>query len=152
VLSATSLGVILRASWQLFAIVKWLGAGYLIWLGLRMILTRSGTTDDAASFESQPPPAARAFWLGFLTQMANPKAVVFFTAILPQFVDPHGPVAFQVLVLGVSSVLIELAVLAGYVAASRTARAWARHAVPLRRAGGMLLVGAGGQLAAIRRG
>lgn len=150
-LSATSLGMVLRASWQLFAIIKWLGAAYLVWLGIRMVVRPA---EDGAR-GSDPPPAARSFWVGFLTQTANPKALVFFTAILPQFIDPHGSVALQVVVLGVSSVLIELAVLAMYVAASRTARAWTREAgvaVPLRRAGGLLLVGVGVQLAASRRG
>jgi threonine/homoserine/homoserine lactone efflux protein len=151
-LSGTSLGVILRASWRLFTVVKWAGAAYLVWLGLRMILAPREECDDPGARRA---PTARSFRDGFLTQAANPKALVFFTAILPQFIDPRGAVGLQILVLGVSSVVIELVVLAGYVVASRTARAWARGspmATPLRRAGGVLLVGAGVQLAAIRRG
>jgi len=153
-LSATSLGAILLASWQLFFIVKWAGAGYLIWLGVRMIASRSataGASPNGDPITSQSP--RKSFSLGFLTQGANPKALLFFTAILPQFIDPQGSVGFQVFVLGVSSVLIELVVLGIYVVTSRTARGWARHprvAVPLQRAAGVLLIGAGARLAAIR--
>jgi threonine/homoserine/homoserine lactone efflux protein len=85
-------------------------------------------------------------------QGANPKAIVFFTALLPQFVDPRGSVALQVAILGTSSVLIELAVLALYAAAAVRARCWAgaRLHGPFERAGGLLLVAAGARLAAVR--
>ncbi len=96
-----------------------------------------------------------SFSHGFLTQGANPKALVFFTAILPQFIDPRAAVGVQVAILGVSSVLIELGVLTIYVVACHSARGWVRQprfAAPLQRVGGLLLVGAGARLAAIRRG
>jgi homoserine/homoserine lactone efflux protein len=153
-LSASSLGALLLASWQLFILTKWLGAAYLIWLGVRM-LVRPATVPArpvAGAVPVQSP--RRSFSLGFLTQGANPKALVFFTAILPQFIDPQGAFGLQVFVLGVSSVLIEFVVLSIYVATCQTARAWVgsnRLAVPLQRAGGALLIGAGVRLAAIRR-
>jgi len=156
VLSATSLGAILLASWQLFSVVKWLGAAYLIWLGVRMFRSASSVSpqeDNSAAPAVHSPQ--RAFSLGFLTQGANPKALVFFTAILPQFIDTNFPVGIQVLLLGVSSVVIELLVLSLYAATCHTAQAWAnrpRAVVWLRRTGGLLLVGAGARLAAIRRG
>ena len=156
VLSATSLGAVLLASWELFSLIKWLGAAYLVWLGLRLI---------AAAFRRAPlapaddgiRPARRlgSFSHGFVTQGANPKSLLFFTAILPQFIDPLHPVASQVAVLGVSSVVIELAVLSLYVAACRRARGWAeqpRASGWLQAAGGTLLVVAGVRLAAIRQG
>jgi threonine/homoserine/homoserine lactone efflux protein len=156
-LSATSLGAILLASWQLFTVVKWLGAAYLIWLGARMLLSASsGGTKQEGSAPALPVHSPRrSFSLGFLTQGANPKALVFFTAILPQFIDTNSPIGFQVFVLGVTSVVIELMVLSLYAATCHTARAWANRpsaTLWLRRAGGMLLVGAGARLAAIRRG
>jgi homoserine/homoserine lactone efflux protein len=154
-LSATSLGAILVASWHLFFLVKWLGAAYLIWLGLRMMLTPHSRSEPAAPSGHRDGSTRRSFALGFLTQGANPKALVFFTAILPQFVDARGAVGFQLFVLGVSSVVIELVVLSVYVAMCQAGRGWARHprlSIPLQRAGGLLLVGTGVQLAAIRRG
>lgn len=157
VLSATSLGAILLASWDLFFLIKWLGAAYLMWLGARMILSTFTPGARRRVTREGAPGAGRGsfFSQGFLTQGANPKALVFFSAILPQFIDPAGPVAAQVTILGASSVLIELAVLSIYVGACRSARGWARHprfAAHAERLGGLLLIGAGAQLAAIRRG
>src|SRR5262249_37840332 len=91
---------------------------------------------------------------GFAVQAANPKALVFFTALLPQFVDPAGNVVFQVGVLGVTSLAIEFVVLVGYgVLAGRAARlpetppviAW------LERTAGVLLLAAGLRMAVLRR-
>ena len=157
-LSAAGVGAALVASWELFLAIKWLGAGYLVWLGLRMLFARRAPDGGAPASEpigvaSRPPARAdRAFARGFLVQGANPKALVFFTALLPQFIDPRGSVALQVAILGASSVLIELAVLALYAAAAVRARRWAggRLRGPLERAGGLLLVAAGARLAAVR--
>ena len=150
ILSATSLGTMLVASWELFSLVKWAGAAYLLWLGCGMVVASLRRRPEA------PEPAARAsresasFAQGFLTQAANPKALLFFSAILPQFVDPAGPIARQILILGISSVVIELAVLAAYVAACRSAEGWTgrtRMAAPLQAAGGVLLAAAAARLA-----
>jgi homoserine/homoserine lactone efflux protein len=154
VLSATALGAALQTSWQLFVAVKWLGAAYLVWLGARMILSRAQPPASASPPDLRTRSATRSFWLGFLTQGANPKALLFFTAILPQFIDPRGAVGTQILVLGVSSVLIELVALTAYVAAASAARSWThrpRVGLALQRVGGALLVGAGVQLASMRR-
>ena len=154
VLSATSLGAVLLASWNLFVVIKWLGAAYLVWLGVHMILfpSHSASTQDP-SLGSRLRRGPATFWHGFITQAANPKALVFFTALLPQFITPPHGVAVQVAILGISSVLIEFVVLGLYVAACYRARGWAQNprvAMPLQRAGGVLLVGAGARLAAIR--
>src|SRR5262245_24345319 len=85
ILSATGIGAVLLASWQLSVLIKWLGAVYLIWLGLRMLLARSQA--PLASDDAPRPPMA-PLRHGLITQGANPKALVFFTALLPQFVDP----------------------------------------------------------------
>jgi homoserine/homoserine lactone efflux protein len=111
-LSATSLGAVLVASYEAFFAIKWAGAAYLVWLGL-CALRGCGTVlavRPAADDGGSPRLIAR----GFAVQAANPKALVFFTALLPQFIDPAGSVAFQVSVLGATSVVIEFVVLAGY--------------------------------------
>jgi homoserine/homoserine lactone efflux protein len=150
VASATSLGAILVAWWNLFFVIKWVGAAYLIWLGLRMLFTARPTGRPGPLPSGFRP---RAFVHGFVTQAANPKALVFFTALLPQFIDPRRGVPRQVMILGVSGVLIELVVLALYVAACHGARRWvgdSRFVTPLQRIGGVFLVGAGARLAVIR--
>jgi homoserine/homoserine lactone efflux protein len=150
-ISATSLGALLLASWELFTLVKWCGAAYLIWSGARMVL--QGKLASAAHGSIPVHPIKRrlgSFSSGFLTQGANPKALVFFAAILPQFIDPRGPIGMQLAILGTSSIVIELIVLGIYTVACHHSRGWfreSRFAASLERAGGALLIGAGAQLA-----
>ena len=101
ILSATSLGAILLASWDLFVLIKWAGAAYLIYLGAKMLFAPAVALPTAPAEVERP--RTRSFIQGFLTQVANPKALIFFAAILPQFIDTSAPVAFQVMILGISS-------------------------------------------------
>ncbi len=149
-LSATGLGALLLASRTLFVAIKWVGAGYLVYLGLRMLLRRAPSPQEAPA---APARRASPFVNAFVTQTANPKALIFFTALLPQFIDPDQSAARQIAILGVSSVVIEFLVLCIYVGACHGARRWARgrrFGDALHRAGGVLLIAAGAKLAAIR--
>ncbi len=86
--------------------------------------------------------------------MSNPKAIVFFTALVPQFIDAHAPVAAQVVILGITSEVIEFSVLLGYGFAAGRASNWAqqpRYAMWTNRVAGTLLIGAGAGLATLRR-
>jgi homoserine/homoserine lactone efflux protein len=111
------------------------------------------------SFAVQPqgpsasPASERSFWQGFVTQGANPNLLVYFTAILPQFVDPNAPLGAQVAILAVSSFAIEFAVLSAYCLLSHRAgrRAGSRFRLVVERLGGGLLIGAGAGLASIGR-
>jgi homoserine/homoserine lactone efflux protein len=156
-LSATGIGAILLASWELFFLIKWIGAGYLIWLGWRMLWSGVETSAPLANFADRrpdTPPAKGAFVSGLITQGANPKALFFFAALLPQFIQPEAPVAFQVAILGISSMLIELVVLGLYVFVCQRARRLMQRpafAAALQRGGGALLIGAGAGLAGLRR-
>lgn len=141
-LSAAGLGAVLLASHALFETLRWIGAGYLVLLGLRMLLR------PASASATQPTRALGTFAQGLLTQLANPKAIVFFTALLPQFIDPRGPVTLQFLVLGTVSTVIELPVLALYAFAADRGRAtYGRHVRVIERLAGACLIAAGAKLA-----
>jgi homoserine/homoserine lactone efflux protein len=152
VLSATSLGAVLLASYHLFFAIKWIGAAYLIYLGVSAFFSR--TPLISPSMKTSGGAGWRIFLNGFVLQAANPKALLFFCALLPQFVDPAHPIAFQILILGASSILVEFVILLGYgILAGRTSR-FARHprfAAVTNRVAGSLLIGAGAGLASIRR-
>ena len=146
-LSATGIAAVILASGRLFAALQWVGAAYLLWIGLRML-----ASPRRAPAPVLPQPVRRSFVRGFVVQAANPKAIVFFVALLPQFLEPEASVWFQVLVLGASSVLIELLVLSLYVALAARARevAGTRWSGPLERVGGGVLIAAGARLALVR--
>lgn len=153
ILSATSLGAVIVASYKLFFLIKWLGAAYLVYLGLRSFFA---TEPVIALPEGQADSRSGPLILrdGFLLQAANPKALLFFTAILPQFIDAHHNVAFQILVLGISSILVEFAILFVYGQLAGRALAAARNPrfeKITNRVAGSLLIGAGVGLARLRR-
>jgi homoserine/homoserine lactone efflux protein len=131
VLSATSLGAIIAASARFFAFAKWLGAAYLVYLGVRAL--RSAGKSHALDLQpaAQAPQGLRRVYGGALTlQLANPKALLFFLALLPQFIDLQSAVAPQMLILTASSMIPEFFILMGYGwLANRAARASARFGV-----------------------
>jgi homoserine/homoserine lactone efflux protein len=152
-LSATSLGAVIAASYKLFFVIKWAGAGYLVYLGLASFFGKSSVLslpEEKSSDHSGP----RILRDGFVLQAANPKALLFFTAILPQFIDAHRNVALQILVLGVSSIVVEFIILFSYGQLAGRALATARNPrfeKITNRVAGSLLITAGVGLARLRR-
>lgn len=131
-LSATSLGAIIAASARFFSIAKWLGAAYLIWLGLKALLAKSDSQSVAIGGPTaQGRKEVKRAYVGAMTlQMANPKALLFFLALLPQFIDLKSPVASQMLILAATSMIPEFFILAGYGwLAQRAVRTSSRFAV-----------------------
>ena len=103
VAAAFGLSALLLTSALAFSVVKYLGAAYLIFLGIRTLLARNESQPVSA-----PPPksASQLFTQGFLVNLLNPKTALFFYAFLPQFVNPtRGAVVFQILLLGALFVL-----------------------------------------------
>jgi threonine/homoserine/homoserine lactone efflux protein len=152
-LSASGLGALLISSYRVFFAVKWIGAAYLLYLGARTMLGRSEVLPAGESAETGAS-AMRLFRDGFVLQMSNPKAIVFFSAILPQFIDPHRAVLPQIVILGLISVICEFAVLSSYSVAAARASMLARqprYAKWTNRVAGSLLIGAGAGLATLRR-
>jgi homoserine/homoserine lactone efflux protein len=152
-LSATSLGAVIVASYKLFFLIKWAGAAYLVYLGLCSFFGKSSVT----SLPDSGPDSiggARILRDGFVLQAANPKAILFFTAILPQFIDTRSNVIFQIVVLGISSIVVEFAILSIYGQLAGRALATARNPrfdKITNRIAGSLLIGAGIGLARLRR-
>jgi len=147
-LSAVGLGAVLLASRDVFVVVKWCGAAYLIYLGLRLIVA-PGREPIAESDSAMPDSSTSSGGIlraGFVLQAANPKALLFFAALLPQFIDPSGGVAFQVAILAISSIVMEFAVLLAYGLTAGRLSTWARRTRVARatdRVAGTLLIGAG---------
>ncbi|MGB2817798.1 MAG: LysE family translocator [Burkholderiaceae bacterium] len=143
-ISATALGAVLAASRTFFVTVKWLGAAYLVYIGVSALFGRPSPITIAR--EERSGGTARALFLSGLTlQLANPKTLVFFASILPQFVDPKLAVGPQMVWLAVGSIVPEFLILGGYgYLASRAARLAGdpRFARYTERAAGVLVLGA----------
>jgi homoserine/homoserine lactone efflux protein len=145
-LSAAGLGALLLASYTLFTALRWAGAAYLVWLGVQLLRPAKG--EPGAMREV--PGAQRLYLSGAALQLANPKTLVFFVALLPQFVDPAQPTAAQFAILGTTSVVLEFFVLGLYGFAAGSAGEWLRSPVWQRRidlVSGGFLIGAGLKLA-----
>jgi len=125
--AAAALGIsaLLVSSALAFGVVKYLGAAYLVYLGLRKLLGRDG----APAGEAAPPRSlSRLFAQGAVVNLLNPKTALFFLAFLPQFVDPaRGRIALQVLWLG--AVFIALGIVSDglWALAAGTAGGWLRR-------------------------
>jgi homoserine/homoserine lactone efflux protein len=151
-LSATSVAVLLVASYDVFFTIKWIGTGYLVWLGIQAFRGKAAGFSVGPAAGRTPP--LRAIVSGFVLNAANPKVLLFYTAILPQFVDPRAAVAPQMLLLGITGLAVGAMVFIGYaIAAGRMARRLAqpRFARITNRVTGSLLIVAGAGMAAIRR-
>ncbi len=110
-LSATGIAAVLLGSKSLFNVITWVGAGYTIWLGVRTFAS-AGAAVSAPS--SLPASSARMFTNGFVLQISKPGLLLFFVAVLPQFILPGSSVAGQVLILAVTSISIEFVTLLLY--------------------------------------
>ncbi len=103
--AALGISAVLAASAVAFHTVKYAGAAYLVWLGIRMIRSRNAEMETGSS-----TPPRNAFRQGILTEVLNPKTALFFLSFIPQFVTPeHGHVFSQFILLGVLSVSLNTA-------------------------------------------
>jgi threonine/homoserine/homoserine lactone efflux protein len=154
--AALGLSALLVASVTAFTVVKWLGAAYLCYVGLTMLLSRPANPDVATLRENIAVPLPRVFWQGALTNVLNPKVAMFFLAFLPQFVDvdaPHKPLAFLTLglifvfngTLWCLAIAIAAAQAAGRVRSSSSAIAW------INRGLGALFIYLGARIALVER-
>jgi len=126
--AAAGLSVLLAASATLFSFVKYLGAAYLVYLGVRRLLDRAPLHGPG---QARAIPWRRAFLDGVVVNVLNPKTALFFLAFLPQFVDPtRGSVGPQVLALGLVFVMLGLFTDGLYAVAAGSARRFILAASP----------------------
>lgn len=117
--AAIGLSAILASSATAFGVVKWLGAAYLVWLGLQRIFARD---EETVPPNVEPKRLSRIFSQGVIVNVLNPKTALFFLAFLPQFVDPSRGAAWaQVIVLGAVFVALGLCTDGVYALLSGTA-------------------------------
>lgn len=111
-LSAMGLGALLAASETAFTVAKVLGAAYLIYLGIKTFHSDTAVLDDRTT--AAPPTQRRSLFLkGFLVGASNPKAVLFFAAFFPQFLNPAAPFVLQFAILALTFMAFEFGVLTG---------------------------------------
>ncbi len=148
-LSLVGLGAVLAASATAFAVIKYVGAAYIVFLGISMI--RAGNAPSPTLASSSP---GRKFARAFAVTASNPKDILFFLAFLPQFVSPGQPAGPQLLLLGATFVVLSAINVAIYSYLSGSAGNRIQnpgYISRLKRLGGGVLVGAGVLTAVARR-
>ena len=123
--AAVGLSALLASSATAFAVVKWLGVAYLLWLGLSRLL---GGDEQNTAGRVEESSLRAVFWQGVLVDVLNPKVALFFLAFLPQFVEPsRGPVWAQMILLGLTFAVVALFTDGLYALLSGTAADWLRR-------------------------
>ena len=137
-LAAFGLTAVIAASADALWIVKWLGVAYLVWIGLKLMFSRNEVSHPSAA------QSGRLFRQGFVTSSANPYAVVFFGALFPQFIDPALAVWPQLLILGVTYLMVDglILLLWGWAATRTLGRLKRLTGVWISRISGALMIGA----------
>ena len=109
--SATGIAAVLLGSKSVFNVITWVGAAYTVLLGVR---TLASSGDAVSASSSLPASARKMFRNGFVLQISKPGLLLFFVAVLPQFIIPGRGVADQVLILAATSIFIEFIILGMY--------------------------------------
>ena len=151
-LVSVGLGALLLASETLFGLVKWLGVAYLLYLGI--VTWRAPAKPFEEDRDDDADTAASVFRRGFFVNLTNPKGIIFFAAILPQFIDVARPQVLQYAILAATTFAVDLVVMMGYTAMAAKVMRAMRDPGKLRwvnRALGGAFVAAGVALATFRR-
>jgi threonine/homoserine/homoserine lactone efflux protein len=150
--AALGLGSLLAASDVAFSVLKVLGACYLAWLGL-CLLKQPPPSPRVGERDTARQPAAQRFRRSLLVALGNPKGLLFFSALLPQFIEPTAPLAAQYATLGLIFVLIDGATLAAYalLGARWVSRLGSRWITSVHRSCGAVLMALAAALAAAQR-
>ena len=147
---AVGLGALLTASTLAFDIVKFIGAAYLIWLGIQKWRSAPQESDENTAVAAPEG----LFREGLLVNLTNPKAIVFMSALMPQFIDPSRPQWPQFMIIGLTMCGVDTVVMSGYALLATRLRRWLHDPRALKaqnRFFGGIFVGAGALLAASGR-
>ncbi len=152
-LAVAGLAAILATSLTAFVVIKYLGAAYLVYLGIKTFRDKNAIALPGAVAST---PRGIVFWQGVLTNLFNPKAEIFFVAFLPQFVNPtHGHAHLQILIFGLLFALSDILFLCTLAYYTGSVHTWLnRHPksmTHLRWGTGSILIGLGIRLALTER-
>ena len=111
IVASVGLVGLIHASGDIFIYIKWAGVAYLVFVGITLIRR---DYDPSVNEDAAPRSSSALYWQGFLTSAANPKAIIFFAALFPQFVNPAAPSTPQFAILGLSYLVIDGAFLCAY--------------------------------------
>ncbi|MBI2770981.1 MAG: LysE family translocator [Burkholderiales bacterium] len=151
---ALGLGALLAASEFWFSVLKWVGAAYLAWLGLRLLRSKGGLELPAGATAGAVAPSARSVFVkSFLVAVTNPKGYIFCSALLPQFIDPAAPQAAQYVTIALVFAFLDFSVMFGYAFTGAKAVRLLKSSAArwLDRACGGALLALAGSLAFYRR-
>ncbi|WP_422377430.1 LysE family translocator [Roseibium sp.] len=149
--SLMGLGAILATSATAFAILKWVGAGYLIWLGIKMWRSRPKALGP---HQVADVSARKIFWHAYVVTALNPKGIIFFMAFLPQFIAPQAAVVPQLFLLGTTFVILGILNAAVYAFAAAALGQKLRSPSLLRlinKVGGTFLISAAAMTATLQK-
>ena len=153
IIVSVGLGAILLASENLFNAVKWGGVAYLVWLGIATWRSEPHHFDARAD-APRGRDSREVFLKGFFVNLTNPKGIIFYVAVLPQFIDVARPQFVQYAILGLTTLVVDMVVMAGYIGLAARVLAVMKDPSHLRwvnRILGGAFVAAGMALAAFRR-
>ena len=151
--SVLGFGAVLAASAEAFTILKWVGAAYLVYLGVKL-WRAPAIAFEASAMLGKARGIRRAILESYWVTLLNPKGILFFAAFMPQFIDPHRAVLPQVVVLALTFEVLAASSLALYIFMTARARRIMdspRAIKIMNRAGGTMLIGAGLLTASLRR-
>ncbi|MCY1668537.1 LysE family translocator [Rhizobium sp. SL86] len=152
--SMLGLGALLATSAAAFTVLKWIGAAYLIYLGIKLWRAPVGEANDVDAPAETNEPASRIFLHTYVVTALNPKSIVFFVAFLPQFFDLTHPLPLQMVILEATFLVLATLNAALYGLLASMARETVRKPKVRRivnRTGGSLMIGAGLLAAGYRR-
>ncbi|MGD8112228.1 LysE family translocator [Vibrio sp. NTOU-M3] len=153
-LSFTGLGVVIASSELVFNIIKYTGAAYLIYLGAKAIFSKEEQYELSKQGEVQEKNALEHYVSGFIVGASNPKAILFFTALFPQFISPTEPMFQQYLIFASTFMVMELSWLLLYASLGAKSSSWILakgRAKLFNRLSGSVFVSAGALLSTTSR-